>query len=68
MQASQNYYGENEKHGVVVNYYLREAAEAGVLIEIYKRSRRIYHISGPENAGRNSVAMGHDYRTGTFAT
>jgi photosystem II stability/assembly factor-like uncharacterized protein len=55
VQASQNYYGENEKHGVVVNYYLKETAATDVLIEIYKESRRVYHMTGPESAGLQSV-------------
>ena len=55
VQAGENYYGENEKHGVVVNYYLREAASGDVLIEVFKGSRRIYHMTGPASEGLNTA-------------
>jgi photosystem II stability/assembly factor-like uncharacterized protein len=56
--SAQNFEGENEPHGVVVNYYLKEKLEGDVTIRIYDRLRLINEASGPGNVGINSVEWG----------
>ena len=55
VQAGQNFSGENERHGVVVNYYLREAVGDDALVEVFQEGRRIYHMTGPSGAGLNTA-------------
>ena len=53
--AAQNYSGENEIHGVVINYYLKEAKSEKVKILIYDGTRTINELNGPSQAGLNRV-------------
>jgi photosystem II stability/assembly factor-like uncharacterized protein len=53
--SAQNYTGENEPHGAVINYYLKESARNNVTVLIYDGSRLIQEISGSGSAGLNSV-------------
>lgn len=52
--SAQNFAGEIEPQGVVVNYYLRQAADE-VKIEIYQGTVKINEITATGNAGLNSA-------------
>ena len=56
--SAQNFEGDNEPHGVVINYYLKEELPAGVSIRIYDGTRLINEISGSGSVGLNSVEWG----------
>jgi len=51
----QNFAGENEPHGVVINYYLKDAAKSGIKVTIYKGTMIINEIYGPGSVGLNQV-------------
>ena len=53
--SAQNFEGENEVHGVVVNYYLKKKTGGGVRIEIYDGTRAINEFRGPGEAGLSNV-------------
>ncbi len=53
--AFHNYDGENAPHGVMVNYYLREAAPGEVTVQIYRGSWLVNEYRGSSDAGLNSV-------------
>ena len=53
--AFHNYDGENAPHGVMVNYYLREAAPGEVTVQIYRGSWLVNEYRGSGGAGLNSV-------------
>ncbi len=53
--SAQNFAGENEPYGVVINYYLRNAATGNVDIRIYDGSQLINELSGSATAGLNRV-------------
>lgn len=53
--SAQNFAGENETHGVVINYYLKKHAVDHVKVQVYAGSVMINEISGTPNAGLNSV-------------
>jgi hypothetical protein len=55
--SAQNFTGENEPHGVVINYYLGEAA-SGISIEVYDGDRLINELTGPGVVGLNRVEWG----------
>lgn len=52
--SAQNFAGDNEPHGVAVNYYLKRKAK-DIKIEIYQGSVKINEIAGPGEAGLNQV-------------
>ncbi len=56
--SAQNFAGENEPHGVVINYYLKNQVKGGVKIRITKGKTVINEIKGTNIAGLNSVAWG----------
>lgn len=56
--SAQNFEGENEPHGVMINYYLKNNHADGVKIAIYDRSILINELEGSGNAGLNSVMWG----------
>ncbi len=56
--SAQNFEGENEPFGVVINYYLKEKQPEGVKISVYDGSILINEIVGPGDAGLNSVEWG----------
>ena len=58
--SAQNFEGENQPHGVVVNYYSKGERPDGVSIRIYDGTRLINEIKGSGAAGLNSVAVGYD--------
>lgn len=51
----QNYAGENAPKGTVVNYYLKNAVESGVTVQIYRGEELINEYQGSGKAGLNSV-------------
>jgi len=55
MVSSQNFSGENEPYGLMINYYLKESVNTDVSIAVYQKDRLIREISGPGNAGLNRV-------------
>ena len=56
--GAQNFDGENEPHGVMINYYLKKNHPDGVKISVYDRSILINELDGPGYAGLNSVMWG----------
>jgi photosystem II stability/assembly factor-like uncharacterized protein len=56
--ADQNFEGENEPHGPMLNYYLREALADGVTLAVYDGPTLINEMRGPGDAGINSVMWG----------
>jgi photosystem II stability/assembly factor-like uncharacterized protein len=56
--SAQNFAGENEPHGVVVNYYLKDARPEGVTLQVYDGSVLINEFQGSGNVGFNSVVWG----------
>jgi len=55
MVSSQNYAGENEPYGVIVNYYLKKDIESDVTIDVFQGERKIRTLKGPGTAGLNQV-------------
>ncbi len=55
MVSSQNYSGENEAYGVMINYYLKKELKSDVKITVYKGSQAIADLTGPGSAGLNQV-------------
>jgi hypothetical protein len=53
--SAQNFAGENEPYGVVINYYLKNAAADNVSVRIYDGSQLINELSGDAAAGLNRV-------------
>ena len=53
--SAQNFAGENEPAGAVVNYYLKEEMPGNARIQIYSGSVLINAMAGPAEAGLNSV-------------
>ena len=53
--SAQNFAGENEPYGVVINYYLADAAAGDASIRIYDGTRLINELSGTAAAGLNRV-------------
>ncbi len=51
----QNFSGENESHGVIINYYLNIKVSDKVKISIYDGARKIDEIIGPNAEGLNRV-------------
>jgi len=60
--SAQNFEGENEPHGVMFNYYLKNKIPDGVKISVYNRSTLINELKGPGKAGLNSVMWGMTWR------
>ena len=56
--ADQNFEGENEPHGVMLNYYLKRGLPEGVTLSIYDGAILINELEGPGRAGLNSVMWG----------
>lgn len=52
--SAQNFAGENEPHGAVINYYLKRKTRDGVKIQIFAGSVLINEIIGPGESGLNS--------------
>ncbi len=56
--SAQNFAGENEPHGVVVNYYLKKKLEGDIKIAVYRGTRLIDELTGPNRAGLNCIEWG----------
>lgn len=56
--SAQNFEGENEPFGAVINYYLEAAQPEGVKISVYEGSILIDELRGPGEAGLSSVEWG----------
>ncbi len=56
--ADQNFEGENEPHGAMLNYYLKSGIPAGVTLSVYDGAILINEFEGPGDAGLNSVMWG----------
>ena len=56
--ADQNFEGENEAHGAVLNYYLKNSIPEGVTLRIYDGATLINELQGPGDAGLHSVMWG----------
>lgn len=56
--ADQNFEGENEPHGVMLNYYLKDAIPEGASLSVYDGAILINELEGPGTAGLNSVMWG----------
>ena len=56
--SAQNFDGENESHGAVINYYLKDDVPDGVTITVYDGPNQINELLGTGNAGLNSVEWG----------
>lgn len=53
--AAQNYAGENEIHGVVINYYLKEKVSGEIKIQVFDGTRIINELPGTNQPGLNRV-------------
>ncbi len=56
--SAQNFEGESEPNGPMINYYLKNAIRGGVKIAVYDGSILFNELEGPGNAGLNSVMWG----------
>ena len=56
--SAQNFAGDNEPHGVVLNYYLGSRPAAEVVLRFYDGDQLIYEMEGPGEAGLNRVEWG----------
>ena len=56
--ADQNFEGENEPHGAMLNYYLKNSIAEGVTLSVYDGAILINEFEGPGDAGLNSVMWG----------
>ncbi len=56
--SAQNFDGENEPRGVVINYFLKNELPDGVKIEIYDGPNSINELRGTGYAGLNSIEWG----------
>jgi hypothetical protein len=54
-RSAQNFSGENEPLGVVVNYFLKEGKPGGVQVGVYEGDRLLQEIDGPGEQGMNRV-------------
>jgi len=60
--SAQNFEGENEPHGVMINYSLNKGISDGVTISVYDGFVLINELRGPGKAGLNSVMWGMTMR------
>jgi photosystem II stability/assembly factor-like uncharacterized protein len=56
--ADQNFGGENEPSGVMINYYLKKEIPGGVKISVYDGQILLNELDGTGNRGLNSVMWG----------
>jgi photosystem II stability/assembly factor-like uncharacterized protein len=56
--SAQNFEGENEPYGAVVHYYLKDAPQEEVRLEIFDRARLIHEISVEASAGLQRAEWG----------
>ena len=60
--SAQNFAGENEPLGVVVNYLLKDRVQAGVKVGIYDGARLLQEIEGPGENGLNRVIWPYTWK------
>ncbi|MCX6549678.1 MAG: hypothetical protein NTY02_01500, partial [Acidobacteria bacterium] len=53
--ATTNFNGQSEPNGIVINYYLKAAAQGDVTVKIMQGSRVVAETKGPNAAGLNQV-------------
>jgi len=53
--SSQNFAGENEAYGLMINYYLKNSTESEVMVSVYRGERLLREIRGSGSAGLNGV-------------
>ncbi len=53
--SSSNFDGESEPKGLVINYYLKNPAEKGVKLQVFKGKLLINEIKGTNKAGLNQI-------------
>lgn len=56
--SAQNFSGENEPQGVVINYYIKNRPKDKIKIAIYKDDELIYETMGTNEPGLNQVLWG----------
>ena len=56
--ADSNFEGENEPHGAMLNYYLRNPVAGGVTLSIYNGATLINEFQGSGDPGINSIMWG----------
>jgi len=56
--SAQNFAGENEPYGVVVNYYLKNSLPNGVIFQVYDGTVLINEFRASGNAGFNTLVWG----------
>ena len=56
--ADQNFEGENEPPGVMINYYLKKEIPGGVIVSVYDGQILLNELDGTGNRGLNSVMWG----------
>ena len=60
--SSQNFSGENEPYGIMINYYLKNSVNSDVIVRVYKGERMINELHGSGAAGLNRVEWRMDTR------
>jgi len=60
--SSQNFPGESEPDAIIVNYFLPAPAAEAPVVRVYRGTRQVNEIEGPNEAGLNSVEWGMDVR------
>jgi photosystem II stability/assembly factor-like uncharacterized protein len=60
--SAQNFAGENEPHGIVINYYLKTRSNNGIKVRVYQGTRLLHECTGLGEAGLNSVEWGMTWR------
>ncbi len=60
--SSQNFAGENEPYGLIINYYLRNSTDSEVMVRVYRGEQLLRELRGSGSAGLNSVEWRMDTR------
>ena len=63
LTASNNYAGQSRPAGVAINYYLKNAVTGGVNVRVFDGARMIAEVTGPGNAGVQTVRWNMQERT-----
>lgn len=56
--SAQNFAGENESYGVMINYYLKQPLPEDPIIQVHAGTRLINEFKGSNKAGLNSIVWG----------
>jgi len=54
-RSAQNFAGENEPRGVIINYYLKNKVKGEVKITVFDGAKVLQELNGPNNSGLNRV-------------